>query len=101
MNMIKKISFLALIITLSFSTIGHAQSNKTYVDSMAKVFLDHSVSSCIVIGIIDHGQKHIYCYGNISKTDDIPANDTTIFEIGSITKLFTATAAAEEKHMGK
>ncbi len=97
----KRIPVLVIILTLFFNSFSHAQSTRAYIDSMAKVFLDHSTSSCVVIGIIDHGKQTIYCYGNISKTDETPASDNTIFEIGSITKLFTATAAAEEKRKSK
>ena len=99
---IRNIQFQLIIILLCFNSLCSAQSSsKAYIDSMAQVFLDHSSSSCIVIGIIDHGKEHIYSYGNISKADNTPANDNTIFEIGSITQLFTAAATAEEKHLGK
>lgn len=97
----KRLSFFLVLIALFLNLSSYGQSNKAYIDSMAKVFLDHSASSCIVIGVIDHGKENIYCYGNISKADNIPSNDKTLFEIGSITKLFTATATAEAMHLGK
>ena len=77
-----------------------AQSSKHFVDSIANDFLAHKHSSCIVIGIIDHGKQKIYSYGNLNKNGGLPADSNTLFEIGSLTKLFTATATAIEVHDG-
>ncbi len=74
---------------------------KEKVDSIARKFLENSGSSCIVIGIADHGKTTIFCYGKISKSGGSPADSNTLFEIGSLTKLFTATAAAIEVNEGK
>ena len=80
---------------------GAAQTTKHIVDSIATDFLARNHSSCIVIGIIDHGEQKIYCYGNINKNGGPSADSNTLFEIGSLTKLFTATATAIEVHSGK
>jgi serine-type D-Ala-D-Ala carboxypeptidase/endopeptidase len=46
----------------------------------------------IVVGIIDHGVAHVYAAG--SAGNGVAADRHTLFEIGSVTKTFTATTLA-------
>jgi CubicO group peptidase (beta-lactamase class C family) len=46
----------------------------------------------IVVGVIDHGQSAIYTAGSTGNA--VPLDDHTVFEIGSVTKTFTATILA-------
>jgi CubicO group peptidase (beta-lactamase class C family) len=49
-----------------------------------------------MIGVIDkHQRRHIFSYGSKSVADSTPPDANTVFEIGSITKTFTATIAAD------
>ena len=48
-----------------------------------------------IVGIIDKNQsKHIFSYGSKTLTTIVAPDENTIFEIGSITKTFTAVLAA-------
>ena len=48
----------------------------------------------MAIGVIHHGVSHVYNYGIASKATGEPVSGKTLFEIGSISKTFTATLAS-------
>jgi len=65
---------------------------KPVIDSEFAPVLDHgllanSTGGGIVIGVYDHGQTKIFAYGT--------AQPDSVFEIGSVTKTFTALALAQ------
>jgi beta-lactamase class C len=48
----------------------------------------------MAVGITLHGQAYVYDYGEASKATAKPVTHDTLFEIGSISKAFTATLAS-------
>ena len=48
----------------------------------------------LVIGVVDGAHSHVYTFGKLA--DGKAPNKNTVFEIGSVTKTFTATMLAEE-----
>lgn len=55
----------------------------------------------IVVGIIDEQGSRIIHYGNQAQTNACPVDGNTIFEIGSITKVFTAAALMQLAEQGE
>jgi serine-type D-Ala-D-Ala carboxypeptidase/endopeptidase len=55
----------------------------------------------IVVGVIDPHGRRVVAYGALEKGDKRPIDGDTIFEIGSITKVFTALLAADMAQRGE
>jgi serine-type D-Ala-D-Ala carboxypeptidase/endopeptidase len=55
----------------------------------------------IVVGVIDPHGRRVVAYGALEKGDHRPLDGDTIFEIGSITKVFTALLAADMAQRGE
>ncbi|MEX0272534.1 serine hydrolase [Leptolyngbyaceae cyanobacterium UHCC 1019] len=69
------------------------------VDSEIEAILEQRIdqekqSVGIVVGVIDERGDRIITYGNQAQTNFCPVDGNTLFEIGSITKVFTALELA-------
>ncbi len=60
----------------------------------------HDIPGMAVSLTVD-GRSHVFNYGLLSKEAQMPVTDSTIFEIGSISKMFTTTLAALGHVTGK
>ena len=51
--------------------------------------------AALVVGFVDPNGTKIFSFGNMSKAHNIPVNQSTLFDIGSITKTFTTLLLAD------
>lgn len=71
------------------------------IDDIIKKEVDNGRSSSIVVGIINHNNQFIICHGNPFDKNEQKANENIIYEIGSITKIFTTIILANMVVKGK
>jgi beta-lactamase class C len=55
----------------------------------------------VAVAVIRDDQAYIFNYGVASRESQVPVTDDTLFEIGSVSKTFTATLAAYAHALGK
>jgi len=75
-------------------------TDKTSIDELAKVYISQKVTAGLAIGIINNGKESTHFYGVVKKGTDIKPNKNTEYQIGSITKTFTAIALLEMQEQG-
>jgi len=99
---------LLLCISLSFSCLAQKKINNlseteimASLDKNAKILLENSKANSVSIGIIKDGKTYTKHYGEIEKGRGNQANNNTVFEIASITKLFTGLLLAQAVTEGK
>lgn len=101
-----KISCLLLSPLFIFNTSIYAgntpkeQEIKKLVDQNFKPLLEKYDVPGMAVGIIQNNKKYETYYGLQSVQDKKAVNSSTIFELGSVSKLFTATAGGYAKTKG-
>lgn len=78
-----------------FSTADHANAQR---------FLDVEFTNqvgAVVIGLLDRSGSRVFAKGKLDNGTDADANAETIFELGSITKVFTSLLALEMQRRGE
>lgn len=71
------------------------------VDTVARVYIQKTNTVGLSIGVLKNGVFKVYNYGETTKGSNKLPNANTLFEIGSITKTFTATLLAWYVDQGK
>ncbi|HDV0769171.1 TPA: ADC family extended-spectrum class C beta-lactamase, partial [Acinetobacter baumannii] len=77
------------------------QEIKKLVDQNFKPLLEKYDVPGMAVGVIQNNKKYEMYYGLQSVQDKKAVNSSTIFELGSVSKLFTATAGGYAKNKGK
>jgi len=83
------VPILALAFTRSAMPQDRADDLRAQLEVLVKPHLKKSNLAGIVVGIIDKGDRYVFSYGKTSGKSEKPPDGDTIFEIGSITKVFT------------
>ncbi|SEO29219.1 CubicO group peptidase, beta-lactamase class C family [Flavobacterium sp. CF108] len=103
-----KKAFSVLFILLFISCFAQQKSSSfteteilAFMDKNAKVLLENSKANSVSIGVVKDGKTYTKHYGEIDKGKGNQANNNTVFEVASITKLFTGLLVAQAVVEGK
>jgi len=86
------LSFLFLLFI--FPAFSQHLPQKQDIEKIFSAYLADTSNTGIAIGFISGDSSRIYCFGKQRKSDTVKVNPSSIFEIGSITKTFTAVLLA-------
>ena len=98
-----RLAALAAAITLA---LGHASAQaddqlQAKVDQIIRPLMQEQGITGMAVAIYARDHAHYFSYGVASKADNVPVSRDTLFEIGSLSKTYTATLAALASAEGK
>ena len=74
---------------------------RAIVDSAIRPLMTEYDVPGLAVGVTIDGQSYFFNYGVASREEHTPVSQTTLFELGSISKTFTATLATYAQVLGK
>lgn len=78
-----------------------AMDLRQVVDSSVKPLMQQQGIAGLSVAVIQNGQAQYFNYGFASREDAKPVSEDTLFEIGSVSKTFTATLGGYAQARGK
>ena len=96
---IRKMILLAALLApgMAHADSDNDESRRWAADAkrLAQPLIDADIVPSLVVGLYSEGHREVYGFGSISKQEKKAPNGKTLFEIGSITKVFTGILLAE------
>lgn len=88
---------IAVLLTSAAGAVARAQGVRIpdEVGATVRARVDNGWSVGTVVGVVDSSGTRFFAYGRTARTGGAPVDQRTIYEIGSVTKVFTAVALAE------
>ncbi|OIN45211.1 class C beta-lactamase [Pseudomonas costantinii] len=96
---VQKILISALF--LGSGTCMAATDMRTLVDSRVEPLMQQQGIAGVSVAVVNKGQVQYFNYGLASKETKQPVTEDTLFEIGSVSKTFTATLGGYAQATGK
>jgi beta-lactamase class C len=93
-----------LVVCLGLLTAGQCVAQdpiESAVNAAVNPLMQTQGIAGMAVAVTANGKQHYFNYGVASKETAIPVTENTLFEIGSVSKTYTATLAAYAQAVGK
>lgn len=95
-NLWYKITIISVWLFLPFQCFAQTTDPGSTVNNLVQAYMAQNDIPGAAVALYYHNQTYLYNFGVTDRSTQQPVTSNTIFEIGSITKVFTATLLAEQ-----
>lgn len=85
----------AITAAMLLAMVAPAADRKAATDSLVQPLVDTGAVPGVVVAVLEDGKTQVFGYGKMTDAASRVPDAATLFEIGSVTKTFTALALAE------
>ena len=100
MTLINRSSFCCLILSLCLVPLYGQNASFQKAHTAAQKYVNKKSNKALVVAIIKDGKSKVLSYGNLSNNNKLKPDGNTLFEIGSVTNVFTTTLMKLEEKNG-
>lgn len=93
--------FLLAFALVPVKAFGAAPVISSEVRAAIRTRVDYGYNPGIIVGIVKDGRRAYFSYGRTSFEAETAPDENTLYEIGSVTKVFTGTLLAEMEARGE
>lgn len=87
--------FLGLVVGVNSKCLGQVTATTEVIEPLVKPYIDSQTVLGLSLGVLQNGKFSTYGFGKISAGESPTPDGDTVFEIGSITKVFTGLLLAD------
>src|SRR5262249_35319164 len=87
--------YLSIASLLTIVSIGHAEPIDAVIDRLAKPYVEADIIVGMTIGAIHGDEQAVRGFGRFSEDDSRTPDGKTVYEIGSVSKVFTGLLLAD------
>jgi beta-lactamase class C len=99
MSRIALLAAATLAMTLPAKAVDQARFDRIAAEVFAPIMAEHGVPG-LALGVVIDGESHVFTAGVADPGSDRPVTADTLFELGSVSKIFTVTLAARAEADG-
>lgn len=99
MNRIALLAAATLAMTLPAAALDQARFERIAADVYEPIMAEYDIPG-LAVGVVIDGETHVFTAGVANRKTKAPVTADTLFELGSVSKLFTVTLAARAERDG-
>jgi CubicO group peptidase (beta-lactamase class C family) len=91
----------SLIALAALAASTRADDLAAKITALAQPYIDDGTAVGFVIGVLKDGKTRYFAFGTTEKGTNSPPNENTVYEMGSVSKVFTGTLLADMVERGE